>query len=145
MDLYKDTMIVGYTTLAESIKQGGAWIFQRNTEGAWVYSQSWPTKDLTADSGFGMRVAIGEKFAAVSAPKFSNVKSNAGLIYVLPVTGSGSLATTNKLFYEEEPKVATYLGSDLAISGDILVTGMNPSVYEETKESAAISILMGEL
>ena len=130
-----DRAIVGNSN-SGSNNSGAAYVFDRNSQGAWSQSAKLVASDGARLDEFGASVSISGSRAVVSAIGDDDNGFNSGSAYVFDRNSEGAWSQTAKLT-PEDGTAAHSFGIEVSVSGDIAVAGAYGDGDNGTRAGAA--------
>jgi hypothetical protein len=119
-----DVFVGGAWVQYEQDTVGAAFVFERDGNGVWRQTAKLLASDGRFDARFGWSVAVRGNLIAVGATA-QTTDPNApghGAVYIFRKDGDGEWSEETKLI-SPQPKRGEKLGSDLAISGNLIYAG----------------------
>lgn len=124
-----NTVVIGATGndfLGLNGQEGKAYVFSRDSSGAWLEQQSLAASDLAAGDAFGFAVAIHGNTVVIAAPFKDEGLADAGAVYVFQQSANGSWQEVGKLMSPHKESGELF-GRSVAIWGDEIIIGANNS------------------
>ena len=116
-----DTAVIG--AYKDDGERGSAYVFEKNSSGAWTQTQKLTAGDRDPSDSFGGSAAISGNTIIVGADEYNfNRDHGAGAAYVFEKNSSGVWAQTQKLT-ASDAATNDYFGGSVAISGNIALIG----------------------
>ncbi len=138
VDVFDDTIVVGasYADVGGLGDAGAVYVFHRNASGAFEELQKLNASDAAASDRFGSTLGLSADYLVVGAYQddFDGL-SNAGSAYVYRREPSGKFSFVKKLTASDAADGDGF-GWDVAISGDVLVSGAISDDLGKTKTDA---------
>ena len=132
-----DRAIVGNTNNDDGgSNSGAAYVFDRNSEGAWSQSAKLLASDGARLDEFGTSVSVSGSRAVVSATGDDDNGLNSGAVYVFDRNSEGAWSQSAKLT-PEDGTAAHSFGISVSVSGDIAVVGADGDGDNGTRAGAA--------
>jgi hypothetical protein len=103
-------------------RSGAAFIYERDTNGNWTYSQKLLANDGMADDNFGENASIRNEIAVISSPYNDEIATNAGAVYVFEKDSSGTWTQSAKI-QASNGIASEFFGTSIAFDGNIMVIG----------------------
>lgn len=138
LSVHEDTLAVG-APWDGPLREGSAFVFERQSDGAWVEVEKLVAHDRGDSDLFGTKVGVHGSVVAVAAGNDDDMGPNAGAAYVFERSETGEWLETAKLL-AEDGRESDAFGAAVAVSPDAIYVMAGRAEIGKQPETGAVYV-----